>query len=526
MINFNETHKRLIIPKWFSLARTMHGRELIVPRTRPFEMNTTTRRKLTDDYAEFKQGPSPLKASDLMGAAFVVGERKVATEAAQYVMKTNGLQKPTINLAEHILNSRTTVFSGESVQLQIALLKITLSNFPKNPLAWIDLARLYTIEGQIDKARRAVTAALVLAPCNRFVVRSAVRFYMHIDEADAAWYYIRKALTLGADPWIEAMHINVAMVLEKNPRKLIRERTIDVSSDKLYQYSELIETRGMLELESGNDRRARKNFRLAWMDPSENVVTHGEWVLRTHLSGMAKPATLNMTNNPEAEAWMYYWRLDLKQAMTAVRAWGLEEPYSRHPWTLGSSILCHIENYKEAESLAKQGLFANPKDFLLNNNLTFALLKEGKVKEAEDVLKFTSEPKTETERPVNLATRGLLEFKKGMIERGRDLYLQAVEEFKKIDNTRLLTIAYLNLAIAEVEAGEERVTEFVTHAMVAAIKCTDPEIILTLKQLRNSFDKKQKSRSVFQQGEFVRLSRELEVLIGASEKKQGEIARK
>jgi tetratricopeptide (TPR) repeat protein len=493
MLDVHDEHKRLVIPKWLSLATATQRRDIEIPRSTPFALDSATRRKLEEDYAEFKHSPTPLAASDLMGSAFVVGEMGLAVEAATYVKKSSFLQKPTVRLADRILNLQAGEEPLAGIQVRIAHYKINLSEFLNNPLHWIELARLYTIKGQLEKAKRATTVALALAPSNRYVVRSAARFYIHIGDIEAAWHCAHRALALSQDPWIEATLVNVGMWLNKSPRQLTKGIPSEIPPNALYSYSELIETRGMLELESGNDRRARKHFRTAWSDPSENVVTHGEWILRNWLPGMSESAKLDLSASPEAEAWDQYWLLNLEKSMAAIREWALEEPYSRHPWILGSSVACQTNLYKEAEEQARQGLLANPRDFLLHNNLAFALLKSGRPDEAESVLKSSPEPNTETERPVSLATKGLLEFKKGRIERGREFYLKAVEECAKAKNPRLLAKAYLNLAIAEVETEGARAAEFVTAAIKAAKKHEDPDITLTARQLNRVIESKRES---------------------------------
>jgi tetratricopeptide (TPR) repeat protein len=517
MLDFEEAHKRFVTPKWLPLAKAVNGRDLAVPRLVPFELDRQTRVRLLDDYAEFKESPNPLKASDLMGAAFVVGEKNIAVEAAEYFVKSRSSLGAGLKFANHILRPQPADVLLGNTGYQIARLKSSLINLPKNPLVWIEMARLYTIKGQIEKARRAVVVAVSLAPSNRFVIRSAARFYMHTHEFDSAWQCVKRALDLNADPWIEATLVNLAMSLNRDPKRLIRRSPKDVSPGNIYHYSELIETRGMLELESGNSQRARKDFRLAWTDPSRNVVTHAEWILRKSLPGMADSTTLDLSASPEAETWKFYSALELDEAMVAVRQWALEEPYSRHPWIIGSSISCGIDRFKEAESLARQGLVANPRDFLLNNNLAFALLRDSRTEDAEMVLRNAPQPQTTTERPVSLATRGLLEFKKGAIEHGRLLYLQAIEESEKINAPRFVAKAYLNLAIAEVEAGGEHAAEFVSRALAAAKNRQDPDITLTLQQLQRVIEKK-KLLAALEKGEGSKQGRELAVLLDSVRK--------
>ena len=493
MLDIHDAHKRLVIPKWLPLSAITKRRDIDIPRSVPFELDSSTELKLEADYAEFKHAPNPMAASDLMGSAFVVGRMDLAAEAAKYVISSKAIEKPTIQLADHILNLNTKDIPQAEVQVRIAKIKAILARFPNNPLQWIELARLYTIKGQLGKANRATTVALALAPSNRYIVRSAARFFIHIGDIDAAWDCAHKAFALKKDPWIEATLLNIGMRLNKRPRKLTGWAPSDIPVNALFRFSELIETWGTIELESGNDRKARKYFRTAWCDPSDNVVTHGEWILRNQLPGMSGSIQLDLSASPEAKAWDNYLLLHLEDSMTAIREWGLEEPYSKHPWILGSSIACHTYRYKEAEDQARQGLLANPNDFLLHNNLAFALVKSGRPDEAEVALKTSPEPKPNTELPVSLATKGLLEFKRGRIEKGREFYLKAIEECTKANNSRLMAKAYLNLAIVEVESKGTRAVEFVTAAIKASKKFDDPDITLTTIQLKRAIEINMKS---------------------------------
>jgi tetratricopeptide (TPR) repeat protein len=484
MLGIRDKQKRCVIPKWLSLDDIVKRRDIAVPRLKPFVLDSFTHSKMEEDYREFKNNPNPLVASDLMGSAFVVGEHRIATEVASYVKQAGSLPNPTIELANKILNVQTANNRPVTdIHIKISQLKRKLSFSPKNPLLWVELARLYTIKGQLEKAKRAITTALALAPSNRYVIRSAARFYIHCDDLESAWHYAKRALALCYDPWIDATLINIGLMLEKSPPKVSKNIPLELPTAMLFPYSELFETRALLEMETGNDRKAKKLFRTAWSDPSENVVTHGEWVLRNLLSSLRDTVKLNLSPSPEAEAWEHYWMQNLDLSMNAIRDWGLQEPYSRHPWILGSSVACHSRKFKEAAELAKQGLLANPKDFLLHNNLAFALLKNGKHKDAEEVFRSSPEPDTGSELAVNMATRGLLEYKKNNLVNGRHLYLEAIDECDRIKDMRLKSIAYLNLAIAEIEADGDRALEFVKAGFKGTQRLVDPTIICLTKEL-------------------------------------------
>jgi hypothetical protein len=208
---------------------------------------------------------------------------------------------------------------------------------------------------------------------------------------------------------------------------------------------------------------------------------------------MAQSVNLDTSGSPEAEAWKHYSILDLTKAIMAAREWALEEPYSRHPWTLGSSIFCETDRFKDAQSFAREGLVSNPDDFTLSNNLVFALLKDSKVRDAERELASSPVPKTDVQRPVRLATLGLLEFKKGNLQLGRQFYLEAIALSEKLNAPQLAARAFLNLAIAEIEAKGDRVDEFISQGMAAVGKCEnidrDPNIKLSIRQLQNAIDK-------------------------------------
>lgn len=489
MIDFEDSQKRFVTPKWLPLDKATEGRDLAIPRSRPFVVDAHSREKLLADYLEFQQSPDLLKAGDLMGAALVIGERAIANEVAEYYIEISPAENIGVRFAKHIVLPESKNTFPPKTDTHIVALKRSLINFPKNPLIWTEIARLYTIKGQIDKARRAMIVAVSLAPSHRFVVRSAARFYMHIREFDDAWRCVKKALELNPDPWIEATLINLAMAMERNPRALVRRSLPEISAENGFQYSELMETRGMLELESGNQHRARKIFRQAWIDPSRNVVTHAEWIIRKNLPGMAESASLDFSSSPEAETWRSYWSHHTRDALVSARQWAFEEPYSRHPWIIGSSIASCVERFKEAESFAREGLLANPRDFILNNNLAYALLRDSRITEAEIVLKNIPTAQTANERTVSLATRGLLEFKKGQISVGRQLYLDALSEAEKLNSPRFVALASLNLAIAEVEANGDRATEFILNSIATAKRCDDPDVALTLRQLQLKVEK-------------------------------------
>src|SRR4051812_36598271 len=94
-------------------------------------------------------------------------------------------------------------------QLAIRYLRRRLQTSYENPIALIDLARHHLALGSEKSAERAVRAAVSLAPTNRFVLRSASRFFVHKGEPDRALGLLRREGRVKSDPWLLACDIAV-----------------------------------------------------------------------------------------------------------------------------------------------------------------------------------------------------------------------------------------------------------------------------------------------------------------------------
>jgi tetratricopeptide (TPR) repeat protein len=484
MISFPDFEKKLVIPTWLSYADAAKGGELTFPSSRnSFQLNARTRRQFISDYKEFKQSPTPHRAADLMGAAFVVGEMESAKELAHVVEESNGLQKPALDLAAYILRGSATNRILGDIRNRILKNKQFLREFPNDAIGWIQRARLYTILGQIKKAESCIRIAVNLAPGDRYIVRSAVRFFIHAEDPDSAWHYVKRALSLAFDPWIKATEIGVAELVQKQVKKIKHVVGQSATPSEIYHNSELIESIGMLELLHGNDHKAKKNFKQAWLKPSRNVVTHSEWIVRNRFPDLIDLARPNFGESLEASTWQFYTELRIKEAIEAACEWALEEPYSKRPFAIGSSLACTMADYDRAVRIAREGLQANPKDLALQNNLCYSLLKANRMTDAEREF-ANMPPQTEVRDQIFYsATKGLLEFKRGNFSAGRTSYLDAVEKAVNAGNQTLASKALLNLAIAEVEAEVPGASVTAVTAIKASDRLKLPDIILAREAL-------------------------------------------
>ncbi|MCK4359096.1 MAG: hypothetical protein KAW92_10235 [Candidatus Cloacimonetes bacterium] len=490
MIDTKNSKRNLVIPKWLEFSKASKSLSLSIPRKNPFIISKKTKKKLYNDYTEFKKFPSAHVATDLMGSAIVIDKIELAKEIAKYVIKCKNLKKPTLDLAYKILNPNDKNKKVNlELEIQIAEIKKKINKYPKNAIYWIDIGRLYTIKGQWNQAEKAIVIALNLSPTDRYIVRCGVRFFLHIKKYDFAWFYLNKATSNSSDPWLKATELNVSFLVKKKIKNLKRLNTNLISYDKLFHYSELIESFGMLEVFSGNNKKAKNNFKLAWSNPSENVITHGEWVIRNLFPNLLQSSNLNFEESLEAQSWRQYFELNLSKAIQYVKEWELEEPYSTNPFLLGSSIAISADNPIESINFINRGLDSNPDDFLLLNNKCFALIKAGKINDAQKLSNKYPKYLENDNKVFFLATKGLLEFKKGNINQGRELYQESIQLCKKNNYTKLYVKAYLNLALAEAESVTKKSKETIEIALKLSKNINEPDIFFIRKKIKKLFKK-------------------------------------
>lgn len=165
---------------------------------------------------------------------------------------------------------------------------------------------------------------------------------------------------------------------------------------------------------------------------------------------------------------------------------GCDEPFSRHAAAFASYLACvPLEHYEEAATLARLGLAAAPRDALLLNNLAFALASFGRVDDAEEA--FARIPPHEFDsvhRPTLLATKGLLLYRRGSLEKGRQHYEQAVAEARKRGDRFAVALASLYHAREALLAASPLAGEIWKMAQAESEKGKEPE----LPALRNRHD--------------------------------------
>jgi tetratricopeptide (TPR) repeat protein len=453
---------RKIVPRWHSLAAATRQRELAPLRAgseSPPSVDEELAREaaLLERTLDWTGHRTTAFAADLVAAGVVLGPTEESRDAAQFLLAAD-VQPLARELAQRLLGEKAPSFDEEFDPLEqdrtwarIRELKRNVRLDPRTALVWAELARRYASLGQREKAHHAMTIALAIAPNNRFLLRSGARLNIHLDDPERAHRLLARASATPSDPWLVAAEIAVAPLAGRQSR-LIRHGKRLVQSGKFYPVavSELASALGTESLAAGGTRDARRLFRRSLDDPTENAVAQVEWASR-HSTGIEfDERLLEVEDSFEARARVFADEGKYDAAITNAWDWFREQPFSDAPAIFGSHLAALARRYEESIQFARAGIVANPDEFLLRNNLAFALASTGEVDEAERELDLINTTKlNEESRLVLTATKGLLAFRRGDATRGRELYGETIEKSK---DPVLRAVAAIILAREEILA--------------------------------------------------------------------------
>jgi tetratricopeptide (TPR) repeat protein len=382
-------------------------------------------------------------------ASFILEKREQAGEAASAVARR-------VVAGEEPFASPVTEPTTTETREVVQRTRRRIHEDARNVLAWLDLSRAYAAAGVADKAETAMRAALTLAPDHRFVLRSAARFFLHVGKPDEAHAYLRRSPASLHDPWLMAAEIAVATVAERSP-KLVKAARSALASGHFtpFHIGEVASSLATLEVSAGSAKAARRLFRQALLDPTENSIAQAEWTARDVGLIEFDPSLLKREGTYEANTAAAYVGERWVDALAHARRWLADEPFSGRAAAIGSVIAgVALEEVDEAVRFARQGVRTDPSDLLLQNNLVFTLTETGCLDEAERVhLRIPHKSLTGTDRVIWLANTGLIAFRRGDLELGRKCYGMAVSVAREMKDARLERLAEIYRLGEEIRAG-------------------------------------------------------------------------
>ena len=498
--------KRRLIPRWRDSRTTAASGELDAHRewsghTRPADLEAISKTR-----AEWERNKTIPYASDLVGgalvervpaeareaAAFLASEKSAASEAARLIALES------LRLLESPREETSPLRSEplpepDALQVEVRKARRLVRNYPRNALGWADLSLSYAALGLQEQAVAAMRVALALASEDRFVLRSAARLWLHMNEPDRAREILLQSRRVKVDPWVLSAEIATSSVATRNsPNIKLARRMLTSRSFRPHHVAELAGSIASLELEAGKARHARRLFKQSLIEPTENSIAQVSWAIRERGLRAEFVGEAQISRSSEARTMTSFLNGEWSTSAESADLWLADEPFSSRP-TIHGSYVCAVvlEDHERSIRLAQRGLLANPGDSSLRNNLVYSLASLGRLEEAASELKRVSiASANETTRVVLTATRGLIHFRSGRFAQGHSDYLQALDGARELRNQKLLASAALHFAMELIRAGSEDGTELASQALSASEEIESPDIQLLRERVRRALGRK------------------------------------
>jgi tetratricopeptide (TPR) repeat protein len=415
----------------------------------------------------WRSGDGVIAAAELVETAIVEGREKEAERAARSLVREGSEATPLVKKQAALLLERLDPGAARQSGIEIGPLRRHVHRYPEDVLSWVDLALGYVTHGEKDKAKRAMTVALQLAPADRHVLRSAARMHLHLDDPEQAHDVLRRNAATKFDPWLVAGEIALSSAADRKPQFF--KIGIDMVEEGGFQplhVSELASAIGTVHLRDGN-RRARKLFRTSLVNPTGNSLAQAEWA-NPHLGGelVTSKQIDRVIDSGEARAFHAYWQGDFDGVIKFCEQWMMEEPFASKPYSVGSSTAITIGDINLGLRLAQRGLELEPESLLFRNHLAYALIEKGDYPRAAQILRQALIMKQTDDEPAEYlaATASMLSIRLGKIDDGIAGYKAVVATFKRQGNKNMEAAAAAYLALEAARAGSKSATEFIRQA--------------------------------------------------------------
>ena len=491
MASFDSDRNRDIIPRWRPLDQTLRLKQLDSVE-RPPDIGEVEKDSLQQKLLDWQRHQSVGHATDLLGTGIALRETRDLIDAANFLLDSDLRLSPwAYDLANQVLRR-----SGATVQptgllhspiksdlwREVRTFRQMLRSEAKDAVTWAELSRIYACLGNYRQAERCMTVSVQLAPSSRFILRSASRLWTHLKDPGHGYHVLVRSDRTRHDPWLLGAAIATSSLAHKGPPHVKdARRMITGGRFSISQTTELASALAMLELRDGSRKKAKRYFVKSLEDPNENSLAQAAWAQRQRFVNVRLDHLYQKVPNTfEANFWYCYEEGNWEQSVEQCRQWSYDQPFSSRPYGLGSYVAgTALEDYDECKSFCERGLVANPRDFMLLNNLAFAEINLGNLEKAQKLIaRLKQLQHSEEERVVFQATLGLWHFRSSNVSAGRERYSSACSNagmMKNKDLGRLLLgLATTFHAIEELAAGNSSERAIVLKAFENLKPITDP----------------------------------------------------
>jgi hypothetical protein len=467
MTNIYELKNRLLVPNWRDFKRTTKLGELgILNATNTYEIDNSIIK------LDWTKNKTIGVAADLINNSFISNDfSEELHEAIKFVeansehssiallsliekikCEINPKNEESVKILEKnidSINEFNSILNDKLFNRIINKTKNLTKNQQSNAINWIELARLYTIKNQIEKADRCITVALGLSPNNRFVLRSAVRFFIHTAQEEKAIYYLKKSQATKDDPWLISAHIATSKLMNRySPFIKTGERIINSKDFSTFDLTELSSSLGTLELEHGSFKKSKPLLDLSLKNPNDNSLAQFEWLSKKDNRLLFNIDFFQKVKNPfEAFAYENFQKGNFQESFYNCINWYLDFPYSKRPLVFGSYIASLLEDYDASIIMCLAGLRLSNNEIGFLNNIIYSLCLKNDFNEVPkylELLKNIQSDLSNEEKIAIQATLGLYYLKTKEIEQGKELYKISIENSKKLKNDYYYYLAIIN----------------------------------------------------------------------------------
>ena len=502
--------QRRVVPNWRYYEATLEAGELNDWKLSQREGETY----VIDDYVElWKEHKSLFRAGDLISAAITNGKEDNDTvkDAAKFILdREDAATYSMLSSAKRVMGvdaSEKTLFTKEAERLRectatkniydyIHNLRLRLQFVPYNPYLYVDLSRAYLLLGQTKKAQDAIEQALHYGATDRFVARSAARFFLHLQDRDRAHDVIRAKGAVACDPWLMAAEISINMLREKTSNYVKKGRDIIESGNcSPFGYTELASSIGTLELSAGATRKSNKLFRKALIDPNDNSLAQVQWV--NSFEHLSLKLDVPVHNDYEVRTIEAITKGDADQAIHEAVSWICDMPFAHKPINIGYTICTNLlKDFALASEILDVGLRSDDNSPFLLNNKAYCSARANDLATAMDAFRKLNRSSRKDETPSMKvcipATEGLILYRRGLKEEGSKKYKEAIDIAKEISETPeekdLYNKAVLNYCRERLIAKDGDPNSVLEDAGKVALDKENVELKLLFEEVTNEYN--------------------------------------
>lgn len=378
---------RRMLPRWH-LANTA----TTSPEFLTFASNSRARvdhsAALASALADFNLTPSLGAAGELLTFANIAGADSAKLVASEYI-NTHAERAP-LSLLALVEPDAGTPKEPQGRTFNVATARALLRENPRNPAMWADLARHYASNGNRFRATRSMLTALQLAPNHRWIIRTAARLLVHVDDPRAAHDLIARHPLTKTDPWLMAAELACAEVANRPPKywkqatALMREKRFPPLHG-----SELSAALGMMEFAAGKAKVAKRHFSSALDRPTENTLAQVSWLAEN--GDLRGELGLREKLFASDDAYEAHYRFSMSRhkfvdALDAAQKWSSDEPFATRPRVDVAFVASILDDYDVAlGAIAEVARLRDaPLDVTTEMNRVFALLSSNRLSASGD----------------------------------------------------------------------------------------------------------------------------------------------